>query len=399
VFRFAIANAFRRKGIAIFAILGTALGIALMTVLLSISDGMDRQMSETMNELAGTIMVSPWDAPPAMGLGGGGTPLPLSYVEEMDGIEHVEAVSYTVTAFIPQSVLDLGNPMGITIDGIDPERDAVMNGANAYIIEGSAIGGDGEVIVGQTLWDAEERGGVMGQMGLDLPDIGESFTVPVPPDKEVELTFVGIFETGNMLTDMSIYTSADTARELSGLAEDRVNTISVRVDSVDNVEDVAAAMEEQYEDAEVPIRILMAKDMVEQINEAMGIFRSSLWIISLVAAIAGGVSIFIVMLISVIERTKEFGILKASGWSNRNIISSVVVQSITVGLLGAAAGLAIGYGAGLGIDSYLNAEIAIVTVRLVVIIGAFGVFMGLAGGFYPALRAARVSPIESMRAL
>ena len=75
------------------------------------------------------------------------------------------------------------------------------------------------------------------------------------------------------------------------------------------------------------------------------------------------------------------------------------MQSITVGLLGAAVGLAIGYAGGLGIDSYLNQEIAIITWRLVVIIGAFGVFMGVAGGFYPALRAARVSPIESLRAL
>jgi putative ABC transport system permease protein len=402
LFRFAISNAFRRKGIAIFAILGTALGIALMTVLLSISDGIDRQMSETMTELAGTIVVSPQDAPPTMGLGSGGTPLPLSYVEEIEGIEHVDAVSYTVSAYIPQAVLDLGNPMGVTLDGIDLKRDAVMDGATVHIVDDGVsrtLEGEGEIIVGQTMWDAAEQRGFMGQMGLDLPDIGESFTVPISPDEEVELTIVGIFETGSMLTDMSLYTSADTARELAGLAEDRVNTIFVRVDSVDNVEDVAAAIEERYEDAEVPVRILVAKDMLEQINEAMGIFHSSLWIISLVAAIAGGISIFIIMLISVIERTKEFGILKAAGWSNRNIISSVVVQSITVGLLGAAVGLAIGYAGGLGIDSYLNQEIAIITWRLVVIIGAFGVFMGVAGGIYPALRAARVSPVESLRAL
>ena len=100
MFGFSIRNAFRRKGIAFFAILGTALGCALMTVLLGISDGMDRTMSDTMNELGGSIIVYSLDAPPLM-MGGGsqGTPLPLSYVEEIEqDIEHVETAAPSVTA-------------------------------------------------------------------------------------------------------------------------------------------------------------------------------------------------------------------------------------------------------------------------------------------------------------
>ncbi len=131
----------------------------------------------------------------------------------------------------------------------------------------------------------------------------------------------------------------------------------------------------------------------------MGTIDSFLWIVSLVAAIAGGISIFIVMLLSVIERTKEFGIVKASGWSNRNIITSVVVQSITISILAAAIGLAIGYLGGQGIDAYISMDIAAITWRLILFISIFGIIAGVVGGLYPALRAARVSPIESMRAL
>jgi putative ABC transport system permease protein len=105
------------------------------------------------------------------------------------------------------------------------------------------------------------------------------------------------------------------------------------------------------------------------------------------------------MLISVIERTKEFGILKAAGWSNSNIVGSVIVQSLSVALLGAAAGLLLGYAAGKGIDEYLNFNIATITWSLVLTIAGFGLAMGVFGGLYPALRAARVSPIESMRAV
>lgn len=82
MFRFSIRNAFRRKGIAFFAILGTALGVALMTVLLSISDGMDQKMNEMMDELAAGIAVYPKAAPLGFMMGGG-TPMPYSYVEEI----------------------------------------------------------------------------------------------------------------------------------------------------------------------------------------------------------------------------------------------------------------------------------------------------------------------------
>jgi putative ABC transport system permease protein len=196
-----------------------------------------------------------------------------------------------------------------------------------------------------------------------------------------------------------MYTDMATARSLMGLVGDEVNYIRVDVDDTVYVDDVANTIEAMFEDQDAPVQASIATDTLESISDTMSTFRSFLWVISLVAAVAGGISIFIVMLISVVERTKEFGILKASGWSNGNIVSSVVTQSITVSLLGAAVGLGLGYIAGTGIDQYMATGIAIITWRLVVIIAAFGILMGLVGGLYPALRAASVSPIESMRAL
>ncbi len=168
---------------------------------------------------------------------------------------------------------------------------------------------------------------------------------------------------------------------------------------MDNVEGVAAAIEEKYEEGTVPVSTMMAKDILGEINDAMDVFQSFLWVIAVVAAVAGGISIFIVMLMSVIERRQEFGILKASGWSNRNIISSVVVQSITIALLGALLGFAIGsLIANYGISSYIGVDIAIITTKLLGEIVGFGIIMGVLGGLYPALQAARVSPIETLRA-
>lgn len=399
MFRFSISNAFRRKGIALVAIIGTALGVALMTVLLSISDGMDQQMSETMNELSGGIGVYPADAPMGFMLPGG-TPFSTAYVDEIQTIDHVEVALPQVLALLSSDAADLSSVLGITIRGVDVELDAERGGATALanIIEGETIAGANEVILGKIL--ATGGGGMMG--GGDEAEsyaVGDTIEVPMRGSDPIELTVVGVFETGNALYDSSMYSDMATARAIMGLADDELNYIAVEADDADSVEAVAEEIEALFEDAEVPIQTFVATDSLESISGTMSTFRSFLWIISLVAAIAGGVSIFIVMLISVVERTKEFGILKASGWSNGNIIGSVVIQSVTVSLLGAAVGLGLGYLAGMGIDQYMAVGIAIITPKLVIEVAAFGLFVGLVGGLYPAVRAAHVSPIESMRAV
>jgi putative ABC transport system permease protein len=269
-----------------------------------------------------------------------------------------------------------------------------LEGPTVNIIEGRSLApGNNEVILGNLLAAYGHAGGGA------YADVGGTFALLSAENEPVTLTVVGIFETGSSIYDLYPYTDIDTVRGLAGISDNEINFIQIEADSTENVEAVEEAVAAMFEDEKVPVRTMIATDLLQSFNEMLSTFSSFLWIVSLVAAIAGGISIFIVMLISVIERTKEFGILKASGWSNRNIISSVIVQSLTIALLGAAVGLGLGYVAGIGIDEYLNFDIAVIAWSLVFTIAGLGLAMGVFGGLYPALRAAKVSPIESMRAV
>jgi putative ABC transport system permease protein len=361
---------------------------------------MDDMMNTMMTELAGGIGIYPADNPMAF-YTGGGTPFSSSYTSDIEEMDHVESVTPMVLWFIPTPQGDddsfganFGDPMGVTIRGVDFAQDAELDGPSAHITEGTAPkAGENQVMLGNTLAAfALAEGG-------EYADIGGEFTLLSAENQPITFTVVGMFETGSSSIDFYPYTDIESARGLAAITGDEVNYIHVEVDNTEHVEAVEAAIIDLFEQEGVPVQTMIATELLGSFNEMMSTMSSFLWIVSLVAAVAGGISIFIVMLISVIERTKEFGILKASGWSNSNIIGSVIVQSLAIALLGAAAGLGFGYVAGYGIDQYMNVSIALITWQLVLTILGFGVLMGVVGGLYPALRAARVSPIESMRAI
>jgi len=113
--------------------LGTALGIALMTVLLSISGGMDKMMNDMMTELAGGIGVYPADNPLAF-MTGGGTPFSISYVDDIEEIDHVESVRPMALWFIPTPKneadtfgADFSDPLGVSLRGVDLTQDAELD--------------------------------------------------------------------------------------------------------------------------------------------------------------------------------------------------------------------------------------------------------------------------------
>ncbi|MBT7241196.1 MAG: FtsX-like permease family protein, partial [Candidatus Diapherotrites archaeon] len=120
-----------------------------------------------------------------------------------------------------------------------------------------------------------------------------------------------------------------------------------------------------------------------------------------ISLIVGGIGIMNAMVTSVLERTKEIGLYKAIGASNTKVLSIFLLEAAFIGLIGGIIGILIGLGLASLIaivGSVLNyALVAVVTPEIVLGGLGFSIIIGMVSGFYPALRASRLDPVEALR--
>jgi putative ABC transport system permease protein len=122
--------------------------------------------------------------------------------------------------------------------------------------------------------------------------------------------------------------------------------------------------------------------------------------ISLLAILVSGVVVMNTMLMSVMERTREIGVLRALGWRRRRVLSLIMEESVILGLIGGVIGIGFGYLLGVLLANIpIYGEMLSLKLSYEEFIRAFVVALtlGVLGGFIPALRATRMQPIEALR--
>ena len=150
-------------------------------------------------------------------------------------------------------------------------------------------------------------------------------------------------------------------------------------------------------------RISVATDerRVDQVQQGMLIFKLFMGALTGISLVVGGIGIMNVLLVSVVERTREIGIRKATGARHRHIFLQFLSESVAItgagSIVGIVLGLAVAYGATAVMRSMSRAEIhaGVSASTIVVALGA-SALVGIVFGIYPALKAARLTPIEAM---
>lgn len=360
----ALKDIIGHKARTFLTVLGVVIAIAAIVSLGSISAGMNELVSGQMRMMSGTIRLTESgvssDAGPPTGN------LKLDDLEEIRNIDGVEEVA-------PMTIKQSG---GFFIAGVDFERMELMDLANVKTTEGDwPDEGEFKVVLGDYV--AETRG------------IGLGDTIKVE-DSELEVS--GVLEPLSTFMDFAVITSLETIQDVYD-DPDHATQAFVKPNDLSDVDAIVEEIESEFPTISATSMADALEDAEASINNIRFITLGIGFIASLVAAIG----IINTMFMSVSERKRQIGIMKAVGASRRQIIIDVLQQAVIISFMGGFIGVLFGFLGTAGLNYSIGMPIARVTWDLALLSFSYGVILTLLSSIYPAIQASRTDPIDAIR--
>lgn len=380
-----VKNPFRNKTRSALAIVGIAIGIMVIVALGMVTGGLKTSTQSTLKAGAAEITALQTGS---NSFGSGGTLneslvndlLSIGGVKETAGILRATNTSSGAGSLSSNSTQTSFGPGGsVSITGIDSGKLSLV-GIDS--VNGSAFnnGSTDEVIIGKTF--AQDQNLTVGNT-INL--YGKDFKI------------TGTFETGSFITDAGIYMPLSTLQNLTS-NDNKISAILVKVTDNANVTTVSQNIEDAYPNQ---LTTTTAEATASRINQGLGFIDTASWAISLLAIFIGAVGVINTMIMSVYERTREIGVLKAVGWTDKRILAMILGESIVLTLIAFVVGTII---AVVGVEILLTYSPSVSGIikpsfALDIFARAFLVafLVGVIGGLYPAYRASRLSPTEALR--
>ena len=374
-------------------ILSIAVGIATIVSLIIISQSMEQAVGERLGGTMDVIRVLPGHVVPGRDFVpyGSFTGEDARAVKEMDGVADVS----TWMVEIAEAEYE-GRFAPVELMGGDPADIRGFMAGTVRLEEGRLLkeGADREAILSTSTLDHINRW-LEAEMKVD-----DILTI-----NGVEFTIVGVmaYDLAGIEVSHRVLLTKEAVKEITN--SDDVMLMLVRIDDLGRAFEIEDRIEELLDQrhgvtgltsAVVPERMLEQVGMVSLIIQAVVVG------IAFIALIVGCIGIINIMLMSVIERTYEIGIMKAIGATNGDVLSLFLVEAVIIsvvgGILGVLAGVAISSAISTLIARFIIVDMPLIIAPEVLIGGLIvALITGIAGGLYPARRAAKMRPIEALR--
>lgn len=294
---------------------------------------------------------------------------------------------------------------GVTVYGVNPEAESKVLNLHEKIIEGSWFDSpyNSEVVIGKKLADRLKIG-LRSKLVLRFQDVEGTLTGGA-------FRVAGIFQTHNTAFDGThVWVETENLAELIGTSQNAGHSIVARLNSADQSEEVARNLEKELKNAEA----LTWKELSPELGYLTELGNTYLYIFVVIILLALGFGIVNTMLMVVLERTREIGMLMSVGMARWRIFVMIVLETVMLSSTGGLLGILLGMttvwqlgktGIDLSVWSTGLTEMGFSPIiypewdaALVINIALLVILTGVLASLYPALKALKLKPSEAVRA-
>jgi putative ABC transport system permease protein len=376
-------NLRRRKGRAVFLVIGLLIGVATVVTLLSLTDALGRRAQNELENFGANIIITPRSDELTLNYGGvqlGGVNLVAKEIEQAHLVKIDEIPNRRNVATIGPKVLGAVEIEGqrVMMMGIDPAAELKLK--RWWSIAGRSIEKGHELVVGDS---------VAKRFNLNMGDIlqvnGHDYTV------------VGLLARTGSQDDQLLIAPLSVAQvELD--KQGQVSMVEIAALCHDcPVDDMVNQLQQVLPGTDVQA----VQQVVKTRMHALDQFRLFAWGVAVTVVIIGALLVFVTMMGAISERTREIGIFRAIGYRRRHVLHMVLMEAAIVSALAGVLGYLVGVGATLVALPLLEGGKATwhwnPTLAVSAVLAA--VLVGLLASLQPALRASRLEPSEALRAL
>jgi lipoprotein-releasing system permease protein len=363
------------------SIIGIALGVAAIIVVMGVMNGFTEEIRSKILGLKPHILIQTF----------GDISNPYPIIEKIEKVDGVVAGSPVIWG---EGIIQYRNrAKGIMIKGIDYQREIKVTGLKKYINEMEIPGLKGEILIGEEL-----------ARNLDILD-SDKVSLISPQLKKWVFEVKGFFNSGMFEYDNSlVFLSLDDTQKLFGL-KNEYSGIQVKIKDVFGAEDTKKKLEDVLGSVYI---IRTWQDMDRTLFEALKLEKIAMFTILTLIVIVASFNIASTLIVMVMEKRRQIGILKAIGATSSDIRRIFLYQGFIIGFCGSILGCAIGFILGMLLKKYhfiaLSEEIysmAFLPIKLewivFVVVGLLALFISILATIYPASRASKLGIGETLK--